>query len=147
MKTKKITFNKLVSIAYKITNNYPQKWGDCYVVNSTVAIWINIVLGKKVLWVWQVKAHIDREIKDIYDEGERYTSEPDHIICTKGERIAVDKKGYWKEVGIEDKGVFDFSNVFVDDKEAEIEYITFEDELGGQIDGKLMKLLNNELNE
>jgi len=115
----------LIDKAMEITRNYPQKWGDCYKINSTAAYWLNKKLPE-YNWrfqIWQVKAHLDGEIEDVVDGEKIMTDEPDHILVYD---VMTDK-------------YLDFSTVLDDVEVLEYEKI---DDMNGQEDRKLMRLLN-----
>ena len=135
--------NNLINKVLNVCHNYPQKWGDCYKVNSTEAKWLNNKIGGYRFRIFQVEANLDREIYD--DDIIAYTDEPQHIIVVdsyingkeyKGDRFHPDENSKY----------YDFSNVFVDDgkhdRECEILSITYIDELNGEIDNDLLRELN-----
>jgi len=134
--------DNLISIAKNVCDNYPQEWGDCYKINSTVAYWINKNLGEWRMRIYQVRAELDCEIYD--DEETGYTDEPYHVIVVDGHsksdlsengNFHPDRESKW----------YDFSNVFVGEREAEIVDIIYESELGGEVDDDLLVKLNGKL--
>jgi hypothetical protein len=116
---------RLVNCAMEVTKSYPQKWGDCYKINSTAAYWLNSKMPK-YNWrfeIWQVKAHLDGEIEDTIDNEKVMTNEPDHVVVY--DTIAHE--------------YYDFSTVLEDFQVFRYEFL---DRLNGQEDKKLMSLLN-----
>ena len=139
------TFNESASLdsviekVMKICHEYTQKWGDCYKVNSTAAFWLNKNINEWRYRIYQVEAHLDCEIYD--DDIVGYTDEPLHVVVVDSFTGGIEK---YKDMGFypdDNSKWYDFSNVFTGDRECEIEYLVYTDELGGEIDEKLLELL------
>lgn len=124
------TLEQLIAIAEKVCSEYPQKWGDCYKVNSTVAYWINDILKYFCARIWQVKVSLDREIYDDRDTG--YSDSVYHVM------LSFDLSDDWPEF----ETLYDFSDVFTGDREAEIIDGEVIDDLGGTQDKKLRSKLD-----
>lgn len=120
-----------VDIAMSVTRRYPQKWGDCYTVNTTVAYWLR-KYGFPVR-VLQVMGEFDTEIEDP-ELG--WTDRASHIVVwyTDTEK---DEYINWEDIE-------DFSTV-LNEWDATMVEFAFDDDLGGKYDRILMKLLDIEL--
>jgi hypothetical protein len=135
-----------LDIANRITRDYPQKWGDCYKVNSTVKYFLNKHFdGYPFARLWQITAELDREIPDSIgpNDEEMLTDEVSHVVLTVG-KIS---KGAMLAIGMQDEvpDYEDFSRVFKGEHAAEITSVRIDDELGGsEPDRTLLAALEKE---
>lgn len=109
--------------AYNVTENYPQNWGDCYQVNSTVALWLNKKINSNQFQIWQAEITLAETINDVEEDGiANLTDKPYHVVVF--DSLSND--------------IYDFSNVL--GNSSILEY-TLLNKLSGQVDKKLLKLL------
>ena len=127
----------LIEISKGVCDNYPQRWGDCYKVNSTVAYFINRHMKEVVAKIWQVVVDTEDRIYD--DEEVGYTNEVYHVMLT----FNYNDDEYYPEFD----DLVDFSNVFVGKRETSYYDGKVVDDLNGQENKKLMKLLENKYKE
>lgn len=68
--------HEYIEHAETVCYKYPQKWGDCHKINSTVAAWLNEKTGSSRFKAIQIKAFLEGEV----DDDGKMTDSPHHVV-------------------------------------------------------------------